>query len=386
MTDRDDRPALSLESRLVGLDGFLCPHTGAVVPQIHPSTTFARNGVDYAQVGGRGYTRDENPTYLLAERLLAELEGGAGALLFASGMAAIATLVQAHRPGDHMVVSSHMYFGTPKYFKEWAKPWGLESDLVDPGDLDAVRAAIRPGRTKLIFVESPANPLWTVCDIAALAEIAHGAGARLAVDNTVATPVHTRPLDLGADIVMHSATKYLNGHSDVLAGALVAREADALWEEITHLRYLAGPVLGPFEAWLLVRGMRTLFLRVRHQSAAALYIAGCFAEHPKVEQVCYPGLGDFPGHVIAARQMSGGYGGMLSVRVRGGADAALGVAKRCQVWQRATSLGGVESLIEHRYTIEGPDTPTPPDLLRLSVGIEDVGDLVTDLAQALDGV
>ena len=378
-------PKISVETRVVGLNGYVCPGTGALVPQIHPSTTFARDAEGYQQIGGRGYTRDENPTYELVETLLAQLEGGSAAILFASGMAAIATLIQAHKPGDHVIVGRHLYFGTPKLLKDWAVPWGLAVDFVDAADPDAVAAAIRPGRTRLVLVESPANPLWTVCDLPALAEIAHGAGALLAVDNTVATPVLTRPLELGADLVMHSATKYLNGHSDVLAGALVAREPSPLWERIGYLRYLAGPVLGPFEAWLLARGLRTLFLRVRHQSAAALHIASHFAADPRLAQVCYPGLPAFPGHAIAARQMTGGFGGMLSIRVAGGAEAALAVAKRCRLWQRATSLGGVESLIEHRHTIEGPDTPTPPDLLRLSVGIEAVGDLIADLDQALAG-
>ena len=385
MTASPDRPQTCLETRVAALDSYVCTRTGALVPQIHPSTTFARDAETYAQIGGRGYTRDENPTYELAERLIADLEGGHEARLFASGMAAIAALVQAHRPGDHMVVARHLYFGTPKLLKDWAIPWGLDITFVDAADPDAVRNAMRPGQTRLVFVESPANPLWTVCDLAALATIAHDAGAILAVDNTVATPVHTQPLALGADIVMHSATKALNGHSDVLAGVLVAREPSDLWDRITHLRYLAGAVLGPFEAWLLARGLRTVFLRVRHQSASALRLAQYLSGHPRVAQVCYPGLPAFPGHAIAVRQMTGGFGSMLSIRVDGGAEDALAVAKRCRLWQRATSLGGVESLIEHRYTIEGPDTPTPPDLLRLSVGIEAVEDLQADLDAALSG-
>ena len=379
-----DTPRLHLRSRVARADGFLCRDTGAVVPPIHPSTTFARNETTYEQVGGRGYTRDENPTYEIAECLITDLEGGAASCLFGSGMAAIATLVQALRPGDHIVAGKSMYFGTPKLLKEWAVPWGLGVDLVDITDTNAIAAALKPGQTKLVLVETPANPLWAITDIAAAAELAHGAGALLAVDNTAATPVLTRPIELGADIVVHSATKYLNGHSDVLAGALVTARADhPYWERVIQLRYLAGPVLGPFEAWLLLRGMRTLFVRVERQCASALSIARHFAEHAKVVDVCYPGLQSFPGHEVARRQMTGGFGGMLSLRVAGGAEGALALIKRCRVWQRATSLGGVESLIEHRHTIEGPDTPTPPDLLRLSVGIEAVEDLVEDIEQAL---
>jgi cystathionine gamma-synthase len=246
-----------------------------------------------------------------------------------------------------------------------------------------VKAALRPGETKLIWTETPANPLWDVTDLAAMAELAHGAGARLAVDSTVATPVFTQPLELGADIVMHSASKYLNGHSDLIGGALATRVDDELWSAIKTLRTQLGGVPGAFEAWLLLRGMRTLFPRVRAAAANAMTLAEHFRGHALVEDVLYPGLTNFPGHAVAARQMQGGFGGMLSLRVKGGERAAIATAAHVKIWKRATSIGGVESLIEHRASVEGPDTPCPPDLLRLSAGIEDVGDLVLDLEDAL---
>jgi cystathionine gamma-synthase len=230
-----------------------------------------------------------------------------------------------------------------------------------------------------------ANPLWCVTDLAAAVALAHGAGARLAVDSTVATPVLTQPLALGADLVMHAATKYLGGHSDLIAGALVTREADDGWQRLRQLRAQLGGTLGSFEAWLLLRGMRTLFLRVRHASASARCIAEHFAGHPRIEAVLYPGLAADPGHAVAARQMSGGFGGMLSLRVKGGEAAAVAAAARVQLWKRATSLGGTESLVEHRASVEGAGTPAPPDLLRLSVGLEDAGDLIDDLEQSLGG-
>ncbi|HMG50801.1 MAG TPA: PLP-dependent aspartate aminotransferase family protein, partial [Inquilinus sp.] len=264
-----------------------------------------------------------------------------------------------------------------------ATRWGLKVELVDTHDIDAVRAALRPGETRLVWLETPANPMWNITDIEAVAEAAHGAGARVAVDSTVATPVLTRPLALGADLVMHSATKYLNGHSDVIAGALATARDDEQWQRIKRIRAQLGGILGPFESWLLLRGMRTLVPRVRQASASAMAIAEHFHGHPLVSAVLYPGLPSADGHAIAARQMQGGFGGMLSIRVRGGAAAAIGTAARVELWKRATSLGGVESLIEHRSSIEGPTSPVPDDLLRLSAGIEDPSELIADLEQAL---
>ncbi len=278
-----------------------------------------------------------------------------------------------------------MYWSLRNWLAGPARDWGLQTEFVETDDLARLRAAMRPGQTRLVWIETPANPLWSVTDIAAAAAIAHAAGARLAVDSTVATPVLTQPLALGADLVMHSATKYLNGHSDVVAGALVAREVDAHWAAIRAVRAQHGGILGAFEAWLLLRGMRTLYVRVPAACRAAQRIAERMAAHPRIGAVLYPGLPAAPGHAVAARQMQGGFGGMLSIRVRGGEAAAIATAARVRLWKRATSLGGVESLIEHRASIEGPGSPVPPDLLRLSVGIEDADDLIADLEQALEG-
>jgi cystathionine gamma-synthase len=264
-----------------------------------------------------------------------------------------------------------------------AARWGLAVELVAMDDLDALKAAMRPGKTKLVWAETPANPLWTITDIAAAADIAHAAGARLAVDSTAASPVHTRPLALGADIVMHSASKILNGHSDVIAGALVGAAANPFWQRIAGIRAAQGGILGPFEAYLLLRGLRTLHVRAAAQAASAAALARRLAAHPHVAGVLYPGLPEHPGHAVAARQMEGGFGFMLSLRAAGGEGVAIATAAGVRLWKRATSLGGVESLIEHRASVEGPDTPCPPDLLRLSTGIEDPDDLYDDLDRAL---
>ena len=359
--------------------GWLDPASNGVIPPIQPSTTYARD--ENYEKGG--YTRDENPTYLQAEALLAELEEGHAALLFSSGMAAATAALLALSPGDHVIAPTVMYHGLRTWLNEVGNHWGLEVDFVPPGDIDAIAAAVRPGATKLVWIETPCNPTWDITDIAAAAEVAHGAGAKLAVDSTVATPVLTRPLALGADLVMHSATKFLNGHSDVLAGVLVTPRDDDWWQRIHFLRHQNGGMLGPFEAWLLLRGMRTLYLRVQRSCKSALAIARHLDGDARLTEVLYPGLPAHAGHNIAAGQMSGGFGGVLSIRVAGGADAALAVAKAVKVFVPATSLGGVESLIEHRATAEGEESPVPVDLLRLSVGIEDTGDLITDLDQAL---
>ena len=383
MTDRKSPPPHP-ETLAAQAGGFVDQQTGAITPPLHPSTTFARNE-RYEKIGGRGYSRDDNPTYDQVESVLAELECGAAAKVFASGMAATATVFQAMPAGSQAVVSRDMYFGTPKWLRDVATPAGLEVSFADTSDLDALRAAVLPGKTRLVYIETPANPTWKVTDIAGAAAIAHDSGAILAVDSTAATPVLTRPIEHGADLVVHSATKYLNGHSDVIAGAIVTAAESDLWARIGQIRYLAGAVLGPFEAWLLLRGMRTLFVRVRQSCASARRLAEHFDGHPGIASVCYPGLPNFPGHAIAARQMQGGFGGMMSLRVAGGGPAALSLIKQVLVFLRATSLGGVESLIEHRYTIEGPDTEVPEDLLRLSIGLESVDDLIADLEQALAG-
>jgi cystathionine gamma-synthase len=362
--------------------GWVDPSTRAISVPIHLSTTFERDP-DQSLPGGRSYIRPRAGSFDQPEALLAALEGGPAAMLFASGMAATTAVFQILRAGDHAIAPEEAYWGLKQWLMDFGRPSGLDVDFVDMSDTAKVAAAVKPGRTKLIWAETPANPTWSIVDIAAMAEIAHKAGARLAVDNTVPTPVHTRPIEIGADIVMHSATKSLNGHSDVLCGVLVTAREDEHWKRLTDLRAQAGAVPGPFEAWLLLRGMRTLVLRVRQASASALAIAQRFHGHRKLAAVLYPGLPSHPGHAVAARQMRDGFGAMLSLRIAGGREAAIGVAARVKLWKRATSLGGVESLLEHRASVEGPYSKVPPDLLRLSTGIEDTSDLIADLEQAI---
>jgi cystathionine gamma-synthase len=362
-------------TRLAQALGRIDERSGAVVPAIEPASTYLRD-----HTPGRIYARADNPTFEAVEQLLTDLEGGTGSLLFASGMAAATAVFQASAPGDHILMPRVMYWALRNWALEHGRRWGLDIELVDTTDLAALARAIRPRSTRLVWIETPANPMWDITDIAGAAEIAHRAGARLTVDSTGATPLLTRPLELGADIVMHSATKYLNGHSDLIAGTLTTRVADECWSRIVGIRAQHGAILGSFEAWLLLRGMRTLALRVREACRSAQRIAERFEGHARVAEVLYPGLPGFPGHDVAARQMEGGFGGMLSIRVTGDARA---VARRTKIWKEATSLGGVESLIEHRASIEGPTSPVPDDLLRLSVGIEAVEDLIADLEQAL---
>jgi cystathionine gamma-synthase len=377
-------PDLDIATRVARALGAIDQATGALVPPVHSSTTYVR-GRDYKLPGEWSYGRPDNPTVEAVEAVLRSIEGGAGALLFSSGMAAATAVFQGLKPGDHMVAPRIMYWALRNYLMESLQPWGVAVDLVDMTDIGALAGAMRPGRTRVVWIETPANPTWAVTNIAAAAEIAHRGGAILAVDSTAATPVLTRPLEHGADIVMHSASKYLNGHSDVLAGALIAARDDAFWQRIVRARWEGGAILGGFEAWLLLRGLRTLVVRVRQASHSAQAIAEHCLGHAAIEQVLYPGLGNDPGHAVARRQMSGGFGGMLSIRVRGGRDVALAVAGRLRLFARATSLGGVESLVEHRASIEGPASPVPADLLRLSVGIESASDLIADLDQALAG-
>ncbi len=378
----DDAPGL--DSLLAQAHHFLDPATGAVVPPLQPSTTFARDAA-YELMGDYLYARGHNPTTDVLEHLLAELEGGAEARTFASGMAAATTVLETVRTGEHIVAPTMMYHGIKNWLGRLATTRGIEVSFVDATDPSALRAAIRPGSTALVWVEPVLNPTCDVVDVAATAQTAHAAGAALVVDATFTPPVTLRALDLGADIVMHSATKYLNGHSDVLAGVLVTRHQDERWAEVNQVRNLLGGVLGPFEAWLVLRGLRTLALRYARASASALSLARHFDGHPRLEAVLYPGLPDHPGHEVAARQMHGGFGGMLALLVRGGAEAAHQVAGRLQLFVRATSLGGVESLVEHRAAVEGPDSSVPPHLLRLSIGIEDPADLIADLEHALGG-
>jgi len=362
---------------------FVDSVSGAVIPPLYPSTTFARDESYELVSPQHSYARDQNPGFEVPESMLTQLEGGADTLLFSSGMAAATSVMQTLKPGDHIVAPTVMYWGLRNWLTRFCANWGLELDLYSPADAEDLGNKVRKGATRIVWLETPCNPTWDVVDIDAAAAVAHAAGARVVVDSTVSTPVLTRPIERGADIVMHSATKYLNGHSDVVAGALVAAEKDEWWEQICEVRAEGGAILGTFEAWLLQRGMRTLFLRVRRASESALQIARHFEGHPGLDAVLYPGLESHPGHAIAARQMQGGFGGMLSFRVKGGEKAALGVARKCDLFVRATSLGGVESLVEHRASIEGANSPVPNDLLRLSIGIEHVTDLIDDLQQAL---
>ena len=365
--------------------GWIDERTRAVIPPIHVSTTYLRDE-DNQYRSGRVYARADNPAFDQAEAVINALEGGGQALLFASGMAAATAVFQALGPGDHVLAPKVMYWSLRNWLMTFATQWGLQVEFIDMTSPAAVQAAVKPGQTKLVWVEKPANPLWTVTDIAETVRIAHAAGALLAVDSTVATPLLTQPLALGADVVMHAATKYLNGHSDVIAGALVVRQASVesdFWQRVRKVRAQIGGTLGSFESWLLLRGLRTLHLRVRAASAGAQRIAEHFHGHALVAEVLYPGLPSCQGYAISQAQMTGGFGGMLSIRAKGGEAAAIAVAAKTQIWKRATSLGGTESLIEHRASVEGAGTPAPADLLRLSVGLEDAGDLIKDLEQAL---
>jgi cystathionine gamma-synthase len=357
------------------------PVTKAIVPPVHMSTTFVRDP-DNGYAAGYVYGRTDNPSVQQAESLICALEQADDALIFGSGMAAATAVFLALEKPTHVIASQVMYWGFRAWLREIGR-FGHDVTFVDTSDLDSVRKAVRPGKTGLFWIETPSNPLWTVTDISAVGAIAHACDAVVCVDSTVATPILTRPLSLGADIVMHSATKYLNGHSDVIAGVLCTAREDALWRRITKTRGQLGSALSGFDAWLLMRGMRTLDLRVRKQSQTAAALATRLTDHPAVAQVLYPGLESHVGHAVALKQMSGGFGGMLSIRIRKGEAAAIAAAATVEIWKRATSFGGIESLIEHRASIEGQGSPCPGDLLRLSVGLEDVDELYFDLARAL---
>jgi cystathionine gamma-synthase len=356
-----------------------------VAPSLHPSTTYER-AADGSFPGARVYSRDHNPTYDEAERTLAVLEGAHEARIFASGMAAATAVFLALSPGDRVLAPRAMYWSLRGWLLDVAASWGLAVELYENASIDDLAQRARSAPTRLIWIETPANPTWEVTDIAAAAALAREVGAAVAVDSTVATPVFTRPLALGAHLVMHSATKYLNGHSDVVAGALATAEDDALWQRIRGLRAGNGAVLGPFEAWLLARGMRTLDVRVRAAAKSAHAIASRFATHQRVARVLYPGLPGHPGHAVAVRQMQGGFGAMLSLRIAGGEEAARAFTANLQLFCRATSLGSTESLAEHRASVEGPGTQCPTDLVRMSIGIEHVDDLMWDIEQALDSL
>lgn len=358
------------------------PATGAVAAPIHLSTTFAREP-DGTLPHGFLYARSDNPNRHQLELALAALEGGGTALAFASGMAATAAVFQSLAPGDHVIAPVDAYYGTARLLRDVMAGWGLANTLVEMTDPDAVAAAVTP-RTRLVWIETPSNPTLAVTDIARIATLAHAAGARCVCDNTWATPVLQRPLALGADLVMHSTTKYLGGHSDLTGGALVAPADDDWTARLRNLQALGGAVPSAFDCWLLMRGIRSLPWRMRGHGENAAAVAAFLASHQAVEAVHYPGLPSDPGHAVAARQMLG-FGGMVSVQVKGGAPAALEVVRRVRLFTRATSLGGAESLIEHRASVEGPGSRTPPGLLRLSIGLEHAEDLLEDLGQALRG-
>jgi cystathionine gamma-synthase len=378
----EDKKA-SLESLLPHACHYIDPVSGGISPPLQFSTTYARDA-EYEYLSDYSYSRSGNPSWEVLEQVCAELDGGAEAKCFASGMAAVCAFFETVNTGEHVVAPRVMYHGSQDWLRRISEKRAIGLSFFDAGDVNKLRDAVRPGKTSVVWIETPVNPTWDVIDIAAAAEIAHAAGAILAVDGTVASPVTTRALEHGADIVFHSATKYLNGHSDVVAGILVTKEMNQRWEEIKLVRTLMGGVLGPFEAWLLLRGMRTLFVRFNQASQSALRLSRHFENDPRLQRVLYPGLESHPGHEIAKRQMTHGFGAMVSLLVNGGAEEAKRIAGKTRLFVRATSLGGVESLIEHRASVEGPHSEVPQNLLRLSIGIENCQDLIDDLEQSLD--
>ena len=372
---------LRFETLAVHAGGAPEPATGAVMPSIHLSTTFER-AKDGSYPSGYDYIRGGNPNRRSLEAALAQLEGGASAIAFASGMAASHAVFQALAPGDHVIAPLDAYFGTAKLLRTQLERWGLEASFVEMSDAAAVQAALRPS-TRLIWTETPSNPTMAVTDLRAIVAIAKSRRALTACDNTWATPFLQRPLELGVDLVMHSTTKYLSGHSDAMGGVVVAREDGEVAERLRALQSDGGAVPSPFDSWLVLRGVRTLPWRMRAHCSNAAAVAAFLAGHPRVERVHYPGLASDPGHAVASAQMAEP-GGMLSFVVRGGRAEAFDVAARLRLFIRATSLGGPESLVEHRASIEGPATRAPEGLLRLAIGLEHPDDLVEDLRQALE--
>src|SRR5881398_1394690 len=370
---------MKIETLAVHAGHSVDPATGAVAPPIYLSTTFERD-IEGGYPRGFMYTRNNNPNRQALEQGISALEGGATAAAFASGTGATMAIFQALAPGDHVLAHVDAYYGTSRLLREIFLRWGLEADFIDMSDLAAVKKALRK-KTRLAWMETPSNPLLKIVDIAAVMQIVHDAGVLCVCDNTWA-PVLQRPFDLGADLILHSTTKYFGGHCDVAGGIAVSKTENDLVERIRGIQYEAGAVPSPFDCWLILRGMRTLPWRMRAHSENAMKIADFLASHARVGRVHYPGLRSHPAHKIAAKQMSM-FGGMLSFEVKDGTDAAMSVAAKTKIFTRATSLGGVESLIEHRASIEGPGTTSPEGLLRLSIGLENADDLIEDLDQAL---
>ena len=371
---------MKIETLAVHAGHSVDPATGAVASPIYLSTTFERD-IEGTYSRGFMYTRNDNPNRDALERGISALEGGASAAAFASGTGATMSIFQALAPGDHILAHVDAYYGTSRLIREIFLRWGLQADFIDMSDLSAVKSALRQ-ETKLAWIETPSNPLLKIVDLAAVAELVHETDTLCVCDNTWA-PVLQRPFDLSADLILHSTTKYFGGHCDVLGGIVVAKENSDFFQRIRGIQYEGGAVPSPFDCWLILRGMRTLPWRMRAHSENAMKVADFLAQHRKVARVHYPGLQSHPGHEIAAQQMSM-FGGMLSFEVKDGYDAALSVAAKTKIFIRATSLGGVESLIEHRASIEGPGTTSPEGLLRLSIGLENADDLIEDLDQALE--
>jgi len=371
-----------MRSRIAQAMHYVEEATGAVVPPMMASSTFARDA-DMELRNGYVYARYGSPTSDLLEKIICELEGGADCLTFGAGLAAFAAVFETINSGEHIVAPQLMYHGGLTWLRRICKKRKIDLTLFDPGKPETLKQAVKAGRTKIVWIETPTNPTWEITDIAAAAKIAHQAGAILGVDCTCASPVTTQALSLGADIVFHSATKYLNGHSDVTAGVLVTNAKTDLWEDIVQARKYSGSILAPFDAWLLIRGLRTLFIRYEAAASSAMKFASHFEGHEKLQSVMYPGLPSHPQHDIAKSQMTGGFGGMLSVLIDGDFETTKKIACALNLFLPATSLGGVESLVEHRILAEGPDSTVAPNLIRFSIGIEDVDDLIGDLEQAL---
>jgi cystathionine gamma-synthase len=371
---------MKIETKAVHVGHRVEAGTRDVTPAIHLSTTFQK-AEDGSLPGGYLYSRTNNPNRAALEEALASLEEGAAAVAFSSGNAATTAVFQALSPGDHVIAGDDVFYGTAVLLNDLLKTWGLKSTLVNMTDLGAVERAVTP-QTKLMWVETPSNPLLNVTDIRGVVAIAKKANALVACDNTWATPLLQLPLQLGADVVMHSVTKYLSGHSDVLSGALIFREKNAFYERARMIQNVAGGVPSPFECWLTLRGLQTFPYRVRAQSATAQQLAQFLSDQPAIEAVHYPGLPSHPGHKVAASQMAS-FGGMLSIQVKGGKAEAMKLAGSVKLFTHATSLGGPHSLIEHRASVEGPNTRSPENLLRLSIGLEHVDDLIEDLEQGL---